>query len=78
MTGNFWDFQILKAAATVRLPETVDPTTITRVGFTGPAGRGGGLADMDQAAQKGPRGEHHRARRDKASGPVHDPVAAPG
>jgi uncharacterized membrane protein YgcG len=41
VTGNFWDFQILKAAATVRLPETVDPTAITRVGFTGPAGEKG-------------------------------------
>ncbi|MBW2398547.1 MAG: DUF2207 domain-containing protein [Deltaproteobacteria bacterium] len=41
VTGNFWDFQILQAAATVRLPETVDPTAIVPEGYTGPAGAKG-------------------------------------
>jgi uncharacterized membrane protein YgcG len=41
VTGNFWDFQILKAAATVRLPERVDPADIVPEGYTGPPGAKG-------------------------------------
>jgi uncharacterized membrane protein YgcG len=41
VTGNFWDFPILNASATIRLPETVGPSEVTIDGYTGPTGAKG-------------------------------------
>lgn len=38
VTGNFWDFEILRASAVVRLPGFVSPAEITTGGYTGPTG----------------------------------------
>jgi uncharacterized membrane protein YgcG len=41
VTGNFWAFEILKASAVVRLPETFAPAEIATDGYTGPVGAKG-------------------------------------
>jgi uncharacterized membrane protein YgcG len=38
VTGNFWDFPILHASATVRLPDGLDPAEIKAEGYTGATG----------------------------------------
>jgi uncharacterized membrane protein YgcG len=38
VTGNFWDFPILRAAATIQLPGRGDPDRITHEGYTGATG----------------------------------------
>lgn len=38
VTGNGWDFPILRASARVRLPEAVDPDSVALEAWTGPEG----------------------------------------
>ncbi|MBW2714616.1 MAG: DUF2207 domain-containing protein [Deltaproteobacteria bacterium] len=53
VTGNFWEFPILRARATVRLPETVDSANVAHEGYTGAAGsKGRGLSSAFDAVAR--------------------------